>query len=377
MVLLVRGTGLPQRGAVVQKSLGRAPRPQRVVAATVVGACVGVGGLLLTSGNWRVAVITSFIMAIFALSYVVVTGYAGQVSLVQLTLGGAAAYLLSRLTEDLGIPFPLAPLLAAIIVTVLGVVLGLPALRLRGLPVAVVTLALAAAIEGFWFRNPSLNGGLTGAPIDSPELFGMDVGIGRGLEYPRLQFGLVVLIVLVLAAVAVALLRRSRLGAAMLAVRANEHSAAASGVNVARVKISAFAMGAFLAGLAGALLGYQQQVATAPTYATLGGVALFATVYLAGISSVLGALTAGVIAAGGVVYLAVNEWVSLDSYYVVISGMLLVLTVIQYPEGVVGPVHHWLHRRRHKTMAVPEAPGMERPIERRRRRPRKWSARSS
>jgi ABC-type branched-subunit amino acid transport system ATPase component/ABC-type branched-subunit amino acid transport system permease subunit len=360
MVLMVRGTGLPQRGAVIQRSLGRAPRPQRVVTSAVVGACVGVGGLLLTSGNWRVAVITSFIMAIFALSYVVVTGYAGQVSLAQLTLGGAAAYLLSRLTEDLGIPFPIAPLLAAVIVTVLGVILGLPALRLRGLPVAVVSLALAAAIEGFWFRNPSFNGGLTGAPIGSPTLLGMDVGIGRGVEYPRLQFGLVVLIVLVMAGTAVAVLRRSRLGAAMLAVRANEHAAAASGVNVARVKIGAFAMGAFLAGLGGALLGYLQQVATAPTYTTLGGVALFATVYLAGISSVLGGLAAGVLAAGGIVYAVVNEWVSLDNYYAVISGILLVLTVIKYPEGVVGPVHQWLHRRRLAAATSPEAPGTER-----------------
>ena len=97
--------------------------------------------------------ISTFIAAILALSLVVVTGYAGQVSLAQLTLAGVGGFALSGITESWGVPFPLAPLLAALIATVVGVVVGLPALRLRGLTLGVVTLALAYAIEAVWFRN--------------------------------------------------------------------------------------------------------------------------------------------------------------------------------------------------------------------------------
>src|SRR3546814_8449726 len=92
---------------------------------------------------------------------------------------------------------------AAVLATALGVVVGLPALRIRGLAVAVVTLALAVALEAFWFRNPELNGGLQGAPVANPELFGLDLGIGAGEGYPRLTFGFMCLLVLVIVAVGV------------------------------------------------------------------------------------------------------------------------------------------------------------------------------
>lgn len=345
-VLLIRNGGIPQRAVVAQKSLGRAPLPRQIPLAIAVSAVVGVAALLATHGNVRGSIITTFITAILALSYVVVTGYAGQVSLAQLSLAGGAAFILARLTTNAGIPFPIAPVIAALIVTVIGVVIGLPALRLRGLPVAVLTLAFAAAIEAFWFNNPQFNGGMHGAPVKAPRLFGIDFSVGTGLAYPRLPFGLLALVVLLAIGTGVALLRRSRLGASMLAVRANERSAAASGINVSQVKIAAFAIGAFIAGIGGSLLAYDQQVAAANSYATLTGVALFATVYLAGVSSIFGGLTAGIIGTGGVVFYLLNHWISLDNYFAVISGALLILTVIQYPEGVTGPVQDVLQRLR-------------------------------
>ena len=308
------------------------------------------------------------ILAIFALSQVVVTGYAGQVSLAQLTIGGSSAFLLVELAGPMGVPFPLAPLLSALGAAALGVVIGLPALRLQGISVAAVTLAFAAAAEMFWFNNPDLNGGLSGQTVPQPTLFGIDLGIGSGLAYPRPAFGLLVLGVLSLVALAVAMLRRSRLGAAMLAVRANERSAAASGINVARTKITAFALGSFIAGLGGAMLAYQQQAATAASFTALGGVALFAAVYLAGVSSVLGGLAAGVLAAGGIASFTIAQWVELDQYFAVLSGLLLVVTVIQFPEGMTGPIQDLLHRVRmrrrndvpavdgHEVTARPDAP---------------------
>ncbi|NYI75564.1 branched-chain amino acid ABC transporter ATP-binding protein/permease [Nocardioides panzhihuensis] len=319
------------------------------MAALIVCVPIAVVVLVATDGGWRAAVISTFILAIISLSQVVVTGYAGQVSLAQLPIAGAAAFLLSVFSSDLSMPFPLAPVLAAVLATVLGVVVGLPALRIRGLAVAVVTLALAVALEAFWFRNPDLNGGVDGAPIANPELFGIDLGIGAGEGYPRLTFGFACLLILVVVAVGVAWLRRSRLGASMLAVRANERSAAAAGIDVRRVKLAAFAIAAFIAAVGGCLLGYQQNVASSSTYAALAGIGLFATAYLCGVTSVSGGILAGVAGAGGLMFLAMERWLHLGDYYAMFSGLMLVLVVIQNPEGIVGPLHEkiriWRNRK--------------------------------
>ncbi|WP_405867446.1 branched-chain amino acid ABC transporter permease/ATP-binding protein [Streptomyces sp. NBC_01515] len=346
--LVVRGRPLPTRGSLIQQALGRAPRPDRILVPAVVSTVLGVVVLFATTGSIRAAVITSLTLAVISLSLVVVTGFAGQISLAQLTLAGVGAFSLSRLSVEWGIPFPFAPLLAALAATVIGVVIGLPALRIRGLPAAVVTVALAVALEAFWFRNTQLNGGLGGSKVPSPHLFGIDLGIGAGDDYPRIPFALLCLVVLLLVGLGVAWLRRSRLGAAMLAVRANERSAAAAGIDVARTKIVAFAIGAFIAGLGGALLGYQQTVADAEMFTAIGGLGLFATAYLAGVTSLSGGLVAGVMGAGGLLPVLLDRALSIGEWYDVIMGIGLVLTVITNPEGIVGPAHELSARLRRK-----------------------------
>jgi ABC-type branched-subunit amino acid transport system ATPase component/ABC-type branched-subunit amino acid transport system permease subunit len=359
LFLVVRGRPLPSRGAIIQPTLGRAPRPRGLGVPLLASAIVGVVALVVTGGGVRAAVITTIIMAVISISTVVVTGYAGQVSLAQLTLAGVGAFSLNRFAQALGIPFPWSPLLAALAAAVIGVVVGLPALRIRGLPVAVVTLALAVALESFWFRNTELNGGIQGAPIGSPHLFGLDLGIGAGDTYPRLPFGIFCLILLLLIGIGVAKLRTSNLGAAMLAVRANERSAAAAGIDVARTKIVAFAIGAFIAGLGGALLGYAQTLASPDSFTAIGGLGLFATVYIAGATSLAGGVAAGIIAPGGVLYFGLDQVFSLGIWYDVIAGAGLVLTVVKNPEGIVGPLHDLVDRLRARRAPKTEGPPLE------------------
>ena len=206
-------------------------------------------------------------------------------------------------------------------------------------------------------------------------------------------------------------------------MRANERSAAASGVSVAQVKLIAFAIGGFLAGLGGAMLAYQQTSADYSSYTAVGSVTFFATVYIAGITSVSGGINAGVIAAGGIAYTLVNNgvplWIyillaglllvgivqlvrlalaraalalvglgsvaaafahhggiELGAYYAAISGVLLILTVILNPEGIVGPVHTQLAALRQR-LATRRSPG--RLSRRLSRRPswQAWTRRSS
>jgi len=387
--LVLRGQELPARGAIIQRTLGLAPRPRGYLVPAVVIAVAGFVSLAVTHNSMRGAIITTLVLAVIALSQVVVTGYSGQISFAQLTIAGVGAFALTRIQFQLHVPFPFAPLLAAVFAMIVGVVVGLPALRIRGLPVAVVTLALAAVLQNLWFNNPQLNGGLGGAPIQDPSIFGIGLGAGSGRSYPHLSFGVVCLIVLLLTAGGVALLRRSRLGAAMLAVRANERAAAASGISVSRIKLAAFAIGGFLAGLGGAMLAYQQTTADVSSYTAMGGLAFFTTAYLAGVTSIGGGINAGIIAAGGIAYTLVNKgvplWIyvlligllliglvqlawpkltrpalavvalaavaaavfhhggiQLGEYYAAISGVLLILTVILNPEGIVGPLQSQL-----------------------------------
>jgi ABC-type branched-subunit amino acid transport system ATPase component/branched-subunit amino acid ABC-type transport system permease component len=356
VVLVVRARPLPSRGALIRRSLGgRVPRPGSLTLPTIVPAVAAVGALLALQGVWRAALVTSLILAIISLSLVVVTGYAGQVSLAQLTLGGVAGFLLGPLTVSWGVPFPIAPLLAALGATAIGVVVGLPALRIRGLPVAVVTLALAGFLEAVWFRNTDFVSN-SGKNVSGPTLFGLDLRVGTGGAYPRIEFCLLALLVLVGVAIGVAKLRKSRLGSAMLAVGANERSAAAAGINVVRTKLAAFAIGAFIAGLGGALLAYKQTNVTFDSFDVVLGLSVFATAYLAGITSVSGGILAGLLAFEGLVYLAADRWLGLGGWYQAVTGIGLILAVVLYPEGIVGPIHAKLDARRASKTARP-APG--------------------
>jgi ABC-type branched-subunit amino acid transport system ATPase component/ABC-type branched-subunit amino acid transport system permease subunit len=364
IMLVTRGKPLPSRGTLARLTLGRAPRPRSLALPSAAGVVIAVAALFLLQGSYRDALINSFIMAVIALSLVVVTGYVGQISLAQLALAGAAAFLLSTIAHSWGIPFPIAPILAALAATVIGVVVGLPALRIRGLLVAVVTLTLAAGLEGVWFANNSIDGGASGMPVPAPSLFGLNLGIGSGSDFPRPAFGLLCLVVLVLAALGVARLRTSRLGSAMLAVRADERSAAAAGISVARVKLTGFAVGAFIAGIGGCLLAYQQQNVTASPFTAIAGLAVLSTAFIAGITSVSGGVLAGVISAGGILFAALGALFNIGNWYGILAGAGVILAVIFSPEGVVGAVHDKLDSRRQRAVTAAAAPDGEQPAAR-------------
>jgi ABC-type branched-subunit amino acid transport system ATPase component/branched-subunit amino acid ABC-type transport system permease component len=343
-ILVVGAKPLPSRGELIARTLGRAPRsphPVRIgIGSATLTACV----LPFVGRLWREGVYVSLIFAIIALSLVIITGFAGQVSLAQLTLAGVAAFSLATITKDWGVPFPIAPLLAAAASAVVGVMVGLPALRVRGLPVAVVTLALAVAVEALWFNNRFIipSGGKN---ISGPQLFGFDLRTRVGADFGRLQFGYLLLVVLTIVALGVAWLRSSRLGVAMLAVRADERAAASAGINVVAVKLMAFGLAAFVAGLGGAFLGYMQGNASGPPYTILVGFGVFASVYVAGLTSISGAVLAGVLSFGGVVYMMFDRWLNVGGWYSTVAGAGLVITIIRDPEGITGRVHAALARR--------------------------------
>ena len=156
---------------------------------------LGALAILLTSGTYRFGVITTMIASIIMLSLVVLTGFVGQISLAQASIAGIAGFALSKFTTDMGVPFPLSLALSSAVATLFGVVIGIPALRIRGAQLAVVTLAGGVALEKFVFRNPALTSS-SGNPIAKPMLLGLDVSIRSGRNVARWQFGFVALAVL-------------------------------------------------------------------------------------------------------------------------------------------------------------------------------------
>jgi branched-chain amino acid transport system permease protein len=331
VALFLLGRRVPTRGGLDVQLLPAVARPKLRPSRVALLIAGGVLALALTTGAYRFGVITSMIVAVIALSLVVLTGLVGQISLAQAAVAGTAGFALSKIGT--GLPFPLSALAATLLATVLGVAIGIPALRIRGAQLAAVTLAAAVAIEQFVFNNPSFSP-IAGNPIPNPHLLGLDLAVRHGTELARLPFGLMVLLVLVLAALAVANLMRSASGRAMLAVRSNERAAAAAGIDVATTKLLAFAFSAFLAGLAGTLIGYSRGQLSGESFTVFVGLAFLAFAYLGGITSIAGALIAGTLAPLGIGYVVLNDLFSLGQYYSLVAGIALVLVAIFNPGGV-------------------------------------------
>jgi len=344
-VLVGLGHRLPTRGALAAGRLPAVRTPSLRPIPFVALVAAGAAALLLTQGTYRFGVITSMVAALIALSLVVLTGLVGQISLAQAAFAGTAGFALSKIGT--GLPFPLSVLAAALLATVVGVLVAVPALRIRGIQLAVATLAAGVAIEELVFRNPRLAGS-SGNLIPHPSLFGGDLAVRDAGTTARWQFGALVLVVLTLCCVGVAMLMRSQLGRTMLAVRSNERAAASIGVDVARVKLIAFAISSFLAGLGGALIGYSRGQLSPESFGVATSLSLLAFAYLGGITSIGGALLAGAFAPLGIGYVVLDRTLHLGKHYLLASGVLLIVTAVLNPSGLVANLNGVLHVHRRR-----------------------------
>jgi len=152
----------------------------------------------------------------------------------------------------------------------------------------------------------------------------------------------------------VAHLRRSGLGQRMLAVRSNERAAAAVGINVARVKIAAFAISSFIAGIAGALYAYNFGAISAVRFSAVTALMIIAFAYVGGITMITGALIAGFFATGGLGEYATTTWIGVSGVWLLLFGGWAVLSnVVLMPEGIAGGLRKkHLEKRRAKQLAA-------------------------
>ena len=228
------------------------------------------------------------VSAIAFLGLVVVTGLGGQLSLCQASFMGFGAFftnLLMRHDWSFWLAWPTAAVLAAPI----GVLVGLPALRLRGVHLGVATLGFAVFFNEVVFRWSWLTGGSeAGVTFERPSFFGFD------LDSNTRYYGLVVT-VFALAALLTMRLRSSLLGGSLRAIRDSEYGAMASGLDIQRAKLMAFALSAVYGAVAGGLLGPLLGTVVRRSFDPITSVIMLALVGVGGLQSVTGAVLAGLL----------------------------------------------------------------------------------
>ena len=338
ITLVIRGDSLPGRGESVDRRLPVSPEPRWTTPLTVVGLGIGVAVMFALGSDWRQAAINSAIAMVMALAVVVLTGYVGQISLAPYAFAGVAGLLLAKF-DDLGLGFPGAPIAAIAVTGGFGLVVGIPAVRARGVQLAIVTIGATVAIEQLLFKWSWLmpNTGVVTAP--EPRVGSVNLGItATGSDFPRSAFGVLVVVVAALCFWTVANLRRSRTGLGWLAVRANERAAAAAGVDVRRAKLTSFAVSATIAGIGGVLLAYRFGTVETQNYQLFVSLGLVAVTCIGGVASAGGGAVAGFITQLGLLTLIANGGEvppEVSPYSFVVSGVLLIVTAIFLPGGIV------------------------------------------
>jgi len=349
LVLFLAGASLPTRGAITSGRLPFSPTPPKWsvrYGGPLLAIVIALAGLFFFSPLYRGALTETLIGAMICLSVVVITGFVGQISLAQLSFAGIAAYTVSKLSYEHGWPFPWPILVGAGAATLLGLVVALPALRVRGVNLAIITLAFAVAVDKVVFGNTSVTGGYVGPLVKTPSWIDpnnagryhfLGLTAGDGLQ-PNPMTGLFCLVVLVILCYLVANMRRSTTGRQMLAMRSNERAAAATGVNVSGTKILAFGVSAFIAGIAGGVIAYRTPGGVgADQFNYTASLVFFAFAYLGGISSVSGALAGGMLVPGGLLFIFLQDKLGVPSEMtLVLGGAGLVLSAILNPEGIAG-----------------------------------------
>ena len=358
-VLFWRGARIPGRGDLVERRLPEAPRPQHLWRTALICAVLGAVLLTVFPYDYRQALINTLIGAIMALSLVVITGYVGQISVIQLSLAGAAGFTVSHMAVNFGIPTLLGGLIGIAVAVIIGVITAISAVRVRGVSLAVVTLAGAVAIENFGFTNTTWGGGSTGSPVNEPNLFGLDLGANAGFRgidgnVPSPVFGFVCLACCILLCVWVGFIRRGKLGQQMLAIRSNERAASAAAINPRTVKLWAFTIAAVIAGVAGVLYAYDFGSVSQDRYDPFTALSLIAFAYAGGITLISGAVFAGLISAQALFPYALQDWFGLSgNWFLLFGGVVLIFTLLQNPTGVAGDFYRRLHKK--PQLHAPEA----------------------
>lgn len=340
VMMVFRGRSLPLRDHFLQRlpTVGSG----RISWDWTIFGCGAVIFVVLTKDTkWIDAITVTLGAAIVLLSIVVLTGYTGQLSLAQYAMAGFGAYVAGRLVAVFDIPFLLGLALGILAAVPLGVIFALPAVRTRGINLAIASLGLGTAIELMLFRNRNYTGGVAGTQVGDPSLFGYDIS---SIRHPE-RYAIFTLAMALAAVWVVANVRRGRSGRRLIAVRTNERAAAALGIDVVKAKLFAFSLASAVAALGGILLAFRLSSISYQSYNNFTSIIYAGLSLVGGAGHLLGAFVgATMVTAGFNQEVMEATWSGVGEYIELISGIAILLTVLANPDGVAA---EWVKTFRH------------------------------
>jgi len=266
----------------------------------------------------------ALIYILLAIGLNIVLGYAGQLAFSNGAIFGIGAYATGLLRLDLGVPYWLALPAGAVIATIAGLLIALPAIRLRGHYLALATIAFAQFTVWVFVHWDSLTHGTSGFVLKAVDFSPLPITPPTGLFY----------LSLIVAVVCVALasnMLRSPVGRAFVAIRESEHAAAALSINLTRYKVFAYGTSALYAGLAGGLFVGAVGAVVPDQFGLFQIVLQFCMVFVGGIGSLWGAVL------GAVLIIGVLELLrDLQQFQELGFGVLLLVVILFFPSGIVG-----------------------------------------
>lgn len=291
-------------------------------AGALVLAAVVVGGPLVIGTNGQLKASAIVVFAMIGTSIVVLTGWAGQVSLGQMAFVGAGGSVGAWVMVDRGWDPIVAMVVAGAVGAVVAVLVGLPALRLRGMYLAITTLALSLAASDWVFSN-KIADWIPRGSFPRPALFGR-----IELDSP-LRIYYFALVVLVVTVVALRGVRNSRTGRVLIALRDNESGATAYGVSTTRVKLTAFAISGAVAAVSGVVLVISQGAFREVTYGPWESVDVFVATVIGGVGSLAGGVLGAVFQRG-------SQWLLPTPWSFLATGLGVLVVLLSMPDGLGG-----------------------------------------
>jgi branched-chain amino acid transport system permease protein len=309
-------------------------RGERVRVAVIVALLAFVLFVLppLLSSYWTDVAISVVIYTIVALGLGLLMGRVGLVSLGQVAVLALGAWVGARLMFATGLPYPVVIVMTGLITMVLGTMVGLPALRVSGLYLALITLMLAGAITVVLAATDFPNGG--GGFLGHTEATTGAVNIRRPSiaegNSSYLRYCVVVAVFMFLLALWHV---RGKPGRAWATIRQSEPAALAAGINISLYKMWAFALASFMTGVAGALLAGSSGTLYTTTFSTSDSIVLLAVVLMGGIYSLWGAVVAGVLIK--LLPALLNDWGLPPDLLTILFGLGVIQVLTTAPSGLV------------------------------------------
>ena len=252
----------------------------------VLGAMLLLALPLYLPQYWIYTLNLAAIAVIGALGLNLLTGHAGQISLAHASMLAIGAYTTASLAK-LGVPFVLVIPAAGAFTALAGCLISLPALRLKGLYLALATLSFFVIVDFAIRKAAFLTGGAAGTHVPPPTLGGFTLAGDKSFYYLFVTLA-------TLCAIFVANLQRTWVGRSLMAVRDSDIAAEMAGISVFRTKLLAFALSSFLGGMAGSLLGYYLQFINPDNFGLSVSVAYIAMIIVGGMGSVTGSILGAV-----------------------------------------------------------------------------------